>query len=89
MYTGLQEIWDYLDLKDSEAKADAIFVLGGSSLSSIYKAQQLYQKGLSEHICFTSIGGTFGGDKIWGMTESKKYQQVFSLFGCSSKGCYH
>lgn len=67
--------WNYLNIHDDPKPADVIFILGGSSLKPVEKAAQLYRDGFAPKIAFISQGGRFGGETIWGMSETAKYNQ--------------
>ncbi len=73
---AVRVIRDYLNLSDAPEKSSAIFILGGSSLSPVYRAAELFHAGLAPTIAFISIGGRFGGETLWGKPEYEKYREV-------------
>lgn len=73
---AMSSFYNYLNLRDKPSRSNAIFVLGGSSLAPVEKAIQLYKQGFAPKISFISVGGKFGGDKVWGMPEDKKYREI-------------
>jgi len=74
-------ISEFLKIEDSPKKSDVIFILGGSSISPVYKAHELYQDGYAPIIAFTSTGGVFGGEEVFGMPENEKYKEVLLGLG--------
>jgi uncharacterized SAM-binding protein YcdF (DUF218 family) len=78
-------VLNYLDLKDTPRKADVIFVLGGSSLEPVRKAAELYKGGFAPKVAFISTGGTYGGEKVFGMKEHEKYWDVLIEAGVAPK----
>lgn len=70
---AIQIFFDYLKMEDEPEPADAIFVLGGSSLAPVERAYELYKAGYAPKIAFTGIGGTFGGN---GIPHHEEYRQV-------------
>lgn len=76
-----QIFFDFLKIEDKPEESDVIFILGSSSIKPIEKAAQLYKDGYSKKISFISIGGTFGGDKIWGMPEYEMYKKTLKKLG--------
>ncbi|HTK33201.1 MAG TPA: YdcF family protein [Candidatus Paceibacterota bacterium] len=76
-----QALWKFLNLTNEPEKADVIFILGGSSLAPVEKAIELFRAGFAPRIAFISIGGTFGGEKVWGMPEHQKYRQEILAAG--------
>lgn len=74
-------VLEFLRLEDQPEKSDVIFILGGSSLAPVRYAAKLYHKGFAPYIAFISIGGYFGGDKVWGVPEHIKYRQVLNNLG--------
>lgn len=76
-----QLVFDYLNYQEQPTTADAIMVFGAATLDPISYAYELYTQGFAPLITFISVGGTFGGDKIWGMPEAKKYRQVLHAQG--------
>ena len=79
-----KKIWNFLKIKDAAQKADAIFVLGGSSLLPVAKAAELYKKGFSKKIVFISTGGTFTNPK-WKSGEAKTYFRKLLMLGIPKK----
>ena len=79
-----KKIWDFLKIKDAAQKADAIFILGGSSLIPVVKAAELYKKGFSKKIVFISKGGTFTNPK-WKDGEAKTYFRKLLSLGIPKK----
>jgi len=75
---------DFLCLKDQVKKADAIFVLGGSSLFPVKKAAVLFKKGFSDKIFFISYGGTFTNPD-WKEGEAKMYYKTLRALGIPDK----
>lgn len=69
-------LFNYLLVEDPKEPANAIFVLGGSSLEPPIHAAKLYHEQLAPKVAFISTGGNFGGEKIWGMPENQKYAEV-------------
>ena len=78
------KIWDFLKIKDAAHKADAIFILGSSSLLPVTKAAELYKKGFSKKIVFISTGGTFTNPK-WKAGEAKTYLRKLLSLGIPKK----
>jgi uncharacterized SAM-binding protein YcdF (DUF218 family) len=76
-----QVFYEYLKMEDAPEPADAIFLLGGSTLGPTKKASELYKAGYAPNIAFLAIGGTYGGDKEWGMPEFEKYREVLKHDG--------
>ncbi len=76
---------NYLNIRQEPERADAIFILGGSSTAPIEKAVELYRSGFAPKIAFISIGGRFGGEKVWGMPEHEKYKKVLLEKGIPDK----
>ena len=74
--TAIETFFNFLRIEDQPEPSDSIFILGGSSLAPVEKAAELYKAGYSSHIAFISTGGKFGGDKVWGKSEDKKYHEV-------------
>ena len=79
-----KKIWNFLKIKDAAQKADAIFVLGGSSLLPVAKAAELYKEGFSKKIVFISTGGTFTNPK-WKSGEAKTYFRKLLMLGIPKK----
>ena len=77
----MKNCWDILNVKDDPQNCDVIFVLGGSSLAPVQRAFELYKEGFAPKIAFISVGGNFGGEKVWGMPENQKYREVLLGFG--------
>jgi|SRR3989344_3977839 len=73
MVSRAELVYNYLSGQDFYAVADALFVLGNSSVGPIRKAAELYFIGYAPKIVFTSIGGTYGGNFIWDMPETEYY----------------
>lgn len=71
-----KRIWDYMNIIDDPERSDVIFILGGASLEPVKKAVELYNRKFAPKISFISQGGTFGGEKLWGMSETQKYKEV-------------
>lgn len=65
----------------SEDSADVIFVLGSGSIGPIRKAAQIYSAGLAKYIAFTSSGGNFGGNVVFGREEADEYRDTLIAFG--------
>ncbi len=63
--------------------SDVIFILGGSILAPVEKAYELYKAGYTPKIAFISTGGSFGGEKIWGMPENEKYREIIEKLSVS------
>ena len=78
---------DFLCLKDQVKKADAIFILGGSSLSPVKKAAELFKKGFSDKIFFISYGGTFTNPD-WKEGEAKMYYKTLRALGIPDKNIF-
>lgn len=78
---AVETFFGYLNLKDKPEKADVIFIVGGSSIKPTEKAAQLYKDGYAKKIAFTALGGTYGGDKIWGMPEYEMYKKTLINLG--------
>lgn len=76
-----QLVFDYLNYQEQPTTADAIMVFGAATLGPISHAYELYTQRFAPVIAFISVGGTFGGDKIWGMSEAKKYRRVLHAKG--------
>lgn len=76
-----KEILDYLRVEDKPSKADAVFVLGEATINPVERAYELWRDGFAPKIVFISIGGSFGGDKLWGMSEVKKYKETLKNLG--------
>jgi uncharacterized SAM-binding protein YcdF (DUF218 family) len=78
-----QIVYDYLRISDPMEKTifggwryqpvDAIFILGSGSLGPVKKAAELYHLGAAKHIAFTSAGGNFGGNIVFGRQECDAY----------------
>lgn len=68
----------FLRLEDCPEKADIIFILGGSTLSSAVHAAELYHNDYAPKIAFISIGGHFGGNRVWGIPEYVKYRETLN-----------
>ncbi|HEX8924087.1 MAG TPA: YdcF family protein [Patescibacteria group bacterium] len=77
--------YEFLKLEDVLERADVIFILGGSTVGPARKAAELYKSGYANKIAFISTGGNFGGHKIWGMTEDKKYKEELERLGIPSE----
>lgn len=75
------QVYNFLNIQENPQEADVIFILGGSSLAPVYKALELYESGYAPYIAFVSKGGTFGGDKIWGISETEKYKETLLQLG--------
>lgn len=82
--SAAKKIWDFLKIKDAAQKADAIFILGGSSLLPVTKAAELYKKGFSKKIVFISTGGTFTNPK-WKAGEAITYLRKLLSLGIPKK----
>ena len=80
-------ILDFLGPKDQLKNADAIFILGGSSLSPVKKAAVLFKKGFSDKIFFTSYGGTFTNLE-WKDGEAKMYYKTLRALGIPDKNIF-
>ena len=76
-----QTFFNYLNITDQPEEADVIFIVGGSSIKPTEKAAQLYKAGYAKKIAFVAIGGTFGGDKVWGMSEYEMYKKTLMELG--------
>lgn len=72
---------DYLKMEDAPEQADAIFILGGSTLGPTLKAAELYKAGYAPKIVFIANEGKFSGSRIWGMPEFQKYREVLREAG--------
>ncbi|OGL90714.1 hypothetical protein A3J36_00925 [Candidatus Uhrbacteria bacterium RIFCSPLOWO2_02_FULL_54_37] len=79
--TDSRLVWDFLGIQDQVRNADVIYILGSSSLAPVEKAAQLYAQGWAPRIAFISIDGIYGGGKIWGMSETRKYKQTLRALG--------
>lgn len=75
----------FLRLEDRPEKADVIFILGGSTLSPVVRAAELYHSGYAPKIAFISIGGRFGGNHVWGIPEYIKYHETLLGLGIPEK----
>lgn len=69
-------LFDWLSLHDEPTEAAAIFVLGADRLEPVKRAVALFKAGYAPYIAFISIGGTYGGKKVFGMPEHEKYRKV-------------
>jgi hypothetical protein len=67
-------VYEFLAHTNMPEGADAIFILGSGSLGPVRKAVELYKSGFAKHICFTSLGGTFGGNIVFGESEIEIYR---------------
>ncbi len=72
-----QVLFDYLKIVDNPEIADAIFVLGGSTLEPVEKAYDLYTKGYAPVISFIGTKGTFGenADSV-SLEHHEEYRQT-------------
>ncbi len=73
-----QRVWKYLAIHDEPRKADAIFLVGSSSLKPVLKSAALFHEGFAPKIAFLAKDGTFSGAQQWGMTETEKYRQILA-----------
>src|SRR3989344_3169178 len=78
-----------------QAKIDALFILGSGSESPIYRAVALHRE-LSRStlhrpppIAFSSTGGVFGGNLVWGCTEMEHYRRVLEMEGIPRSAIVH
>lgn len=78
---AVETFFNFLRIEDKPESSDSIFILGGASLAPVTKASELYKAGYSSKIGFISTGGNFGGDKVWGIPEDKKYREVLLQAG--------
>ncbi|PIR83432.1 hypothetical protein COU19_00525 [Candidatus Kaiserbacteria bacterium CG10_big_fil_rev_8_21_14_0_10_56_12] len=78
---AIETFFDYLNLREEPAQSDVIFILGGASELPAKKAAELYKRGYAKKIGFISTGGKFGGEKIWGVPENKKYRELLEAEG--------
>jgi len=81
LQSAVETFSEYLNLKEEPEHADAIFILGGSSLAPVERAIELYKAGYAPKIAFISVGGKFGGEKVWGMPENVKYKEILVAAG--------
>ncbi|HWB33699.1 MAG TPA: YdcF family protein [Candidatus Paceibacterota bacterium] len=73
-YLDARPLYKWLTMRDKlTGPADAIFVLGAGSLSPLHQAMDLYKGKWAPKISFLSLGGTFGGNLIFGQTEMEMY----------------
>lgn len=80
-FINSQLVFNYLSIRDDVGRneADAIFVLGSGSIAPAIEAARLYHQGVARAICFTSVGGTFGGNIVFGEPEITAYAKWLSL----------
>jgi uncharacterized SAM-binding protein YcdF (DUF218 family) len=79
--TDYNFVMEYLKLEDSPQAVDVIFILGGASLCPVRRAAELYKQGYAKKIAFISVGGNYGGNKIWGKSEDKVYKETLIRLG--------
>src|SRR3989344_259038 len=75
--------WLRAEAELSDFPRDVIFVLGGASETPLYRAAELFRHGYARArvIAFTSNGGTFGGNLLWGIPEVEHYAARLQEFG--------
>ncbi len=73
--------WLRIETEKFSARHDAIFVVGGGSEAPLYRAMELYENGYAKVIAFTSCGGNFGGNLVWGHIELEYYRNFFQKRG--------
>lgn len=82
--SAAKKIWDFLKIVEAEQNADAIFILGGSSLLPVKKAAEIYKEGYSKKIAFISTGGTFTNPR-WKDGEARTYFRTLLSLGIPRK----
>lgn len=60
---------------------DVLFILGSGSLGPARKASRIYLGGSAKYIAFTSAGGNFGGNLVFGREEADEYVDFLSMMG--------
>lgn len=78
-------LYDLLAHREKPSEADAIFILGAGSLGPVKKAAELWRQGFAKYIAFTSKGGKFGGNMLFGKPEWQRYAEVLDAEGIPEK----
>lgn len=81
-------VYDYLALSDPLEKADVIFIAGGSTLYPVFKAAELFKKGLAPKIVTISDWGTFSNPDWKEKGEAFIFHQELLKLGIPDKDIY-
>lgn len=73
-------LWDYHHMNQTPKVAECILALGSHDLHVAERAAELYLEGYSKFIIFTGGLGRIT-QKIWGIPEAKKFQEVAIMKG--------
>lgn len=90
-FINAQPVFDFLRVatKMRRPQVHAIFVLGSGSLAPVDEAAKLYKTGCAQGIAFTSVGGTFGGNIVFGEPEVVAYAKRLVHLGVPEKAIYY
>lgn len=88
-FINARPLHDFLSTKNEPGpvgeKALVTFVLGSGSMGPVRKAAELYRNGLTGYIAFTSAGGNFGGNIVFGREEVDAYRDTLIALGVHSE----